>query len=233
MNQTSTTPATPSANANFVRRLYNWMLHWADTPYGLTALAILSFAESSVFPIPPDILLIALVLGAPTKWWRIAAVCTIASVVGGLFGYGIGMFFWQSVGTWIVENIAHMELVAVDGRMDIALPAYLVDNFANELGGAYLFQVYDAWNAWIVFVFGLTPLPYKLITVTAGVAQVNVGIFILASIASRALRFFAVAYILKLIGEPAKEFIEKHFNLLTIAFVVLLVGGFAAIKLLL
>lgn len=219
-----------TSQENPIKRLYNWVLHWADTPHGITALVIISFVESSFFPIPPDILLIALVLGAPTKWWRIALYCTIASVAGGLLGYGIGAFAWQSVGVWIVENITHKELVIVDGRPDIALPAYLVNHFRESLGGSYLFQVYDHWNAWIVFIFGLTPLPYKLVTITAGVARVDLAVFMLASVLARALRFFAVAYILRLIGEPAKEFIEKHFNLLTILFVVLLVGGFAVIK---
>ena len=218
---------------NPIKRLYNWVLHWADTPYGLLALAIISFMESSFFPIPPDVLLIALVLGAPTKWWRIATVCTIASVAGGMVGYGIGVFAWESAGIWIVENITHKELTVVNGRADIPLPAYLVNSFKESLGGAYLFEVYDHWNSWIVFVFGLTPLPYKLVTITAGVARVDFGIFILASIGARALRFFAVAYILRLIGEPAKVFIEKHFNILTIVFVVLLIGSFMVVKLIL
>lgn len=218
---------------NIVRRLYDWVLHWADTPYGIAALMVISFMESSFFPIPPDVLLISLVLGAPTKWWRIALACTIASVLGGMVGYGIGVFAWEGVGVWIVENIAHKELTMVDGRHDIALPPLLVDNFKDSLGGEFLFQVYDKWNAWIVFIFGLTPLPYKLVTITAGVARVNFGIFILTSIGARALRFFVVAYILRLVGEPAKDFIEKHFNLLTIVFVILLIGGFMVVKLIL
>ena len=102
--------------------------------------------------------------------------------------------------------------------------------FGDSLGGEYLFQVYDKWNAWIVGIFGLTPLPYKLVTITAGVAKINLGIFILTSIVARGFRFFLVAFILKLVGEPAKEFIDKYFNLLTIVFVALLIGGFAIVK---
>ncbi len=213
------------------RRMYDWVLHWADTRYGFLALLIISFLESSFFPIPPDVLLMALVLASPFKWWKIALGCTVASVIGGIFGYGIGMFAWESIGQMIVENIIRIELIEVDGRLDIALPAYLVENFKDVLGGSYLFQVYDVWNAWIVGIFGLTPLPYKLVTITAGVAQVNLTVFILTSIAARGFRFFVVAAVLRAIGEPAKVFIDKNFNFLTIVFVLLLIGGFAILKL--
>lgn len=212
------------------RRMYDWMLHWADTPYGLYALMLLSFAESSFFPIPPDVLLIALVLGCTTRWKRYALCCTFASVMGGLAGYGIGVFGWETMGRWIVENIAHMQLVEVNGRLDIALPRYLTESFGSRLGGGYLFEVYDTWNAWIVFVFGLTPLPYKLTTITAGVARVNLPVFIVASILARGCRFFVVAWILSKWGEPAKVFIDRYFNLLCIVFTVLLVGGFVMLS---
>jgi len=213
-----------------VRRLYDWMLHWADSKYGLLALVLLSFAESSFFPIPPDVLLIALVLGATSRWYKYAFWCTLASVAGGLAGYGIGVFAWDTMGRWIVENVAHMTLVDVNGRSDIALPSYLISSMGSALGGEYLFQVYDHWNAWIVFVFGLTPLPYKLTTITAGVAKVNLPIFLMASVAARACRFFLVAWLLHKWGEPAKLFIDRYFNLLCIAFVVLLIGGFVVLK---
>jgi uncharacterized membrane protein YdjX (TVP38/TMEM64 family) len=109
----------------------------------------------------------------------------------------------------------------------------MINLFGENLGGTYLFQVYDHWNAWIVYIFGLTPLPYKLVTVTAGVAQVNLPIFILASVLARATRFFAVAWILKKWGGLAKDYIDRYFNLLAVAFVVLLIGGFAVLKLVL
>ncbi|MFH1217866.1 MAG: DedA family protein [Pseudomonadota bacterium] len=215
---------------SLIRRMYDWVLHWADTPYGLPALMAISFMESSFFPIPPDILLIPLVMGSLTRWWRFALWCTAASVVGGIFGYGIGVFAWETAGRWIVENIAHVQLVEVNGRADIGLPAYIVKTFGPALGGDHLFQVYDRWNAWIVYIFGLTPLPYKLITITAGVAKINFPVFVLTSIAARATRFFAVAWMLKKWGKPAKAFIDKYFNLLCVAFVVLLIGGFAVVK---
>lgn len=215
---------------SLIRRLYDWMLHWADSKYGLTALVVLSFAESSFFPIPPDVLLVALVLGAPGRWYKYAFWCTIASVAGGLAGYGIGVFAWESMGCWIVENVAHMTLVDVDGRLDIALPSYLISSMGSLLGGEYLFQVYDYWNAWIVFIFGLTPLPYKLTTITAGVARVNLPVFLMASVVARACRFFFVAWLLHLWGEPAKRFIDRYFNLLCILFIGLLIGGFLLVK---
>ncbi|WP_132318669.1 YqaA family protein [Pseudobacteriovorax antillogorgiicola] len=216
---------------SIVRRLYDWVLHWADTPYGFTALVLISFVESSFFPIPPDVLLMALVLAAPTKWAKIAFACTLASVAGGVAGYGIGVLAWDTMGMWIVENLVRVPLTPVDGRMDIALPAYMTKMFGDSLGGSYLFQVYDTWGAWIVGIFGLTPLPYKLVTITAGVAQLNLPVFIITSIVARGFRFFVVSYILFKVGEPAKAFIDKHFNKLTIIFVVLLIGGFAVLKL--
>ncbi|WP_339134677.1 MAG: YqaA family protein [Candidatus Electrothrix sp. GW3-4] len=223
--------AAKQKKPGLIRRLYDWMLSWADSPYGLHALVIISFAESSFFPIPPDVLLIALVLGATTRWYKFALWCTLASVVGGLAGYGIGVFGWETIGQWIIQHIAHMKLTEVNGRLDIALPTYLVSSLGTSLGGEYLFQVYDHWNAWIVFVFGLTPLPYKLVTITAGVARVNLPVFLVASILSRSLRFFLVAWILSKWGVPARRFIDRYFNLLSIAFVVLLVGGFLILKL--
>lgn len=207
-----------------LRRLYAWVLHWGETPYGVPALVCLAFAESSFFPIPPDLLLIPLVLGALHKWRLLALWCTISSVLGGLAGYGIGMFAWETAGIWIFENVAHVDLVLVDGRLDIELPPYLI-TFADTLGGKHLFHVYDRWNAWIVLVFGLTPLPYKIVTITAGVAQVNLTTFLLASVTARGLRFFTVAWILSRWGKPAKVFIERYFNILAIIFIVLLTGG--------
>lgn len=232
LHTTSSTSSSPKSKPPIHRRMYDWVLQWANTPYAITALVLISFAESSFFPIPPDILLMALVLAAPRKWWKIAAICTAASVAGGIAGYGIGIFAWETMGRWIVEGLLGVQLTQVDGRLDIALPAYLVANFEQSLGGRYLFQVYDIWNGWIVAIFGLTPLPYKLVTVTAGVARVDLGVFIVASIIARGFRFFLVAAILGWIGPPAKVFIDKHFNLLTIAFVVLLIAGFGVLKLL-
>ncbi len=222
------TPPPPSWQLH--RRLYLWVLHWGYTPYALPALVALSFAESSFLPIPPDILLIPLVAGLPARWLRFALYCTLASVLGGVAGYGIGIFAWDTVGIWIVENLTQMELVTVMGRQDIALPSYLVEGLGAGLGGEYLFQVYDHWNAWIVFIFGMTPLPYKLVTITAGVAKVNLSVFMLASAVARGLRFFLVAWIIHKWGRQAINFIDRYFNPLCLLFIILLVGGFAVLK---
>ena len=209
------------------RRLYDWVLSWADTRWGLPALLVLAFCESSFFPIPPDVLLLPLVLGASERWFVFAAGTTLASVLGGLAGYAIGFFAWQTLGRWLIENVMRIELVTVAGREDVQLPAYM-ERLLN-VQPAYLFQTFDDWNAWIVFAFGLTPLPYKLITIAAGFAQVNLLIFVLASVVARGLRFFVLAFLLHKLGPPAQVFIDRHFNLLAIVFTVLLVGGFVVL----
>jgi len=198
-----------------IRRLYDWVLSWAESRHGTRALAGLAFAESSFFPIPPDVLLIALALGKPSKALRFALVCSVASVIGGMFGYFLGMVAWDTVGVWIVEHIAHVPVV--DGK-------YIVAHvFGREVN---VNEAYDQYNAWIVFAFGLTPLPYKLVTLSAGFCRINFPIFLLASVCSRSLRFFAVAIIIKIFGPKAKDIIDRYFNWLCIAFTILLIGGF-------
>ena len=210
-----------------VRRIYDWVLSWADSRYGFIALLVVAFCESSFFPIPPDVLLIPLVLGATHRYWHYALGTTIASVVGGIFGYGIGFFAWQTLGRWLVEKVMAIELLMVNGRQDVALPGYL----ASILNENYLFQTFDSYNAWIVFIFGLTPLPYKLVTISAGFTQTNPVVFTLASIGARGLRFFVVAYLIYRFGEGAKRFIDNYFNLLAIIFCLLLIGGFLVMTL--
>lgn len=194
------------------RRLYNWVIHFADTRHGPTALFLLSFAESSFFPIPPDVLLAPLTLGAPRKWFRFALVCSIASVLGGIFGYGIGMFLWDQIGQWVFDHLAFLK--------------FTPENFA-------IFQDwYDKYDFAIVFTCGFTPLPYKVCTITAGIAKISFFWFIIASAVSRSARFFLVAGLFGWKGEAMRPFIEKHFNWLSLAFVLLLAGGFAVLKLL-
>ncbi|MBM3289699.1 MAG: DedA family protein [Candidatus Hydrogenedentes bacterium] len=191
-----------------IKRLYDWVLSWANTPYGGTALVLLSFAESSFFPIPPDVLLIALCLGNRERWFRFASLCTAASVVGGLAGYGIGWGLWH----------------AVDQLFFTYVPGFTEEQFAKVQG------LYERWNFWVVFVAAFTPIPYKVITVSAGVFGINMAMFMIASVVGRAARFFLVAYLLHRYGEPIHAFIEKRFNLLTIVFVILLIGGFAVLR---
>lgn len=191
----------------FVRRSYDWVLSWANTRYGLPALAIIAFVESSVFPIPPDVLLIALVLGARTRWAKFALAASLASVAGGCFGYLIGAVFWSGVSTFFFSH---------------------VPGFTNE-AFAHVTQLYEEWNFWIVFTAGFTPLPYKVITISAGVFGIHFPVFLLASVLSRSARFFLLAWLLRRYGEPIRTFIDRYFNLLAIAFVILLFGGFILI----
>jgi membrane protein YqaA with SNARE-associated domain len=199
----------------FMRKLYDWVLHWAETPYGPLALFILAFAESSFFPIPPDALLIALALGVKEKSFKFAAICTIASVLGALAGYGIGHFVW-----W--DGINEFSVVA--NFFFDKIPGFTHELFYKVK------SLYDKWNFWIVFTAGFTPIPYKVFTVTGGAFNINLFLFVIASIISRAGRFFLVAFLIWKFGPQIKSFIDKYFNWLAIAFTVLLIGGFVGIK---
>ena len=198
----------PRRKSGWVRRLYDWVLHWADTPYGLQALAVLAFAESSVFPIPPDPLLIALCLGATRRALRFAAVATIASVLGGILGYGIGAVVWISVSDFFFVYVPGVTPEAFDTVQ----------------------RLYDRWDFWAVFVAGLTPIPYKVFTISAGVFAINFPVFIFASVLSRGLRFLLVAGLIYRFGESIRSFIDRYFNLLTWVFGLLLVLGFVLIE---
>lgn len=193
------------------RHLYDWVIHFADTKHGVTALFCLSFAESSFFPIPPDVLLAPLTLGAPKKWLRFALACSIASVLGGVFGYGIGAFLWGNIGPWAFEHLSSVGLTP--------------ENFET------FEKWYDKWDFWIVFACGFTPLPYKVCTISAGIARISFPGFLIASALSRSARFFLVAGLFGWKGEKIRPLIEKYFNWLSLLFVILLIGGFAVIKL--
>jgi membrane protein YqaA with SNARE-associated domain len=199
----------------WVRKLYDWVLSWAESPYGAWALFFLAFAESSFFPIPPDALLIALALGSREKSFRFAAITALGSVLGAIFGYAIGHFlWWNAPGEF--SSIAHF--------------------FYNNIPGfdeKVFFDVkalYDKWNFWIVFTAGFTPIPYKVFTISGGAFAVNFPMFLLASIVSRSARFFLVAGLIWKFGEPIREFIDKYFDWLALLFTVLLIGGFFVIN---
>ncbi len=185
-----------------LRRLYDWTMGLAAHRNALALLALVAFVESSVFPIPPDVLLVPMVLAARARAWRIALVCTVASVLGGLAGYGIGYFVFETVGRPLVE---------VYGGGDA---------FASFR------DAYNAWGLWIVFTAGLTPLPYKVFTIASGVTQLDPAIFDLGSVLSRGLRFFVVTAILWRYGEPLRAFVERRLGVVTAVFLVLLLGGF-------
>lgn len=190
-----------------VRRLYNWVLAWAERPSGPWALFGLSFAESSFFPIPPDVLLIALALGRPRRAFWFATLATVGSVLGGIVGYYIGATLFDTVGRPILEWYN-----ATD-RFDVVGELYR-DNVVLALGTA-----------------GFTPIPYKVFTIAAGAFDIALLPFVVISTVSRGLRFFIVAALIYFFGPPIKQFIDKYFNLITIGFVVVLVGGFLLVRL--
>jgi len=189
-----------------IRRLYDWCLAMAHHRAALWVLALVSFMESSFFPIPPDIILIPMVLAAPHRAWLIAGVCTIASVLGGVAGYGIGMFAYESIGVPMLEWAGKAEYF---------------DRFAER---------YNEWGIWVVLTAGVTPFPYKVITILSGATALPLGVFIATSIFARGLRFFVVAGLLWRFGDPIREFIERRLGLLFTLFVVLLVGSFALLR---
>ena len=198
-----------------IRKLYDWVLHWADTPYGALALFLLAFAESSFFPIPPDALLIALVLGARTKAFRLAANCTLGSVTGAIAGYAIGNFLW-----WTPAN----EFTGLALFFFEHIPSFTQDAFYGVQ------KLYEQYDFWIVFTAGFTPIPYKVINITSGAFDISMVMFLVASIISRGARFFLVALLIWKFGPPIKKFIDKYFNLLATVFIILLVGGFLLLK---
>jgi len=200
---------------NYLRRLYDWILHWAETKYGVPALFLLALAESSFFPIPPDVLLIPLALGARSKAIRFALVCSVASIVGGIAGYGIGYYSWWNG----AEAYSAVALFFFNH-----IPGFTEQVFLN------IQEKYEIYNFLIVFTAGFTPIPFKIITISAGAFSVNFPMFLLASTVSRSARFFLVALLIRQFGEPITAFIDKYFNVLSIIFTFLLIGGFLVLK---
>lgn len=191
-----------------LRALYDWTMAKAASPHANRWMAAVSFAESSFFPIPPDLLLAPMVLADRKAWWRIALLCTFWSVIGGVVGYGIGYFLYETIGVRVIE------LYHLNDKFDALRDAFI------------------EYGAEILILKGMTPIPYKLLTITAGVAGLNIWVFIGASILSRAMRFFLVAALLYRWGEPMQAFIEKRLTLVTTVVAVLVIGGFFVLKLL-
>lgn len=190
------------------RRLYDWVLSWAHTPYGELALFLLAFTEASFFPIPPDVLLIALCISLPLRSYRYAAIACCGSVLGGTVGYAIGMTLWGSAGPFFFQYV----------------PGFSQEKFA------YVRELFVSYDFWTIFAAGFTPIPYKIFTIAAGVFKIEFPVFVLASLVSRGLRFLVVAWLLKRYGTLARGFIDRYFNLLTLIFLLLLVGGFILIE---
>jgi membrane protein YqaA with SNARE-associated domain len=201
-----------------LRKLYDWILHWAETPYGPAALFLLAFAEASFFPVPPDALLIALVLGFTQKAFKFATICLVGSVTGALLGYVIGHFLW-----WTPDgNFTSLALFFFN-----TLPGFSEKDF-NVIQ-----KMYSEYDFWIIFTAGFTPLPYKVFTVSSGAFKISLPMFIIASIISRGARFFFISFLIWKFGPQIKSFIDKYFNWLAIIFTILLIGGFFAINYLL
>lgn len=189
-----------------LRRLYDWVLRLAEHKHAPSALFGVSFAESSFFPLPPDLMLVPMVLAERMKAWRFALITTVGSVLGGIFGYFIGAVLFETVGQPIVD------FYGLSHKMD------------------FVFENYKTYGAIIVFIAGFTPIPYKAFTIASGVAGLSLPIFIVASLVSRGARFFIVSGLLYLFGETIKAFIEKYLGILTLVFTVVLIGGFFMIK---
>ena len=190
----------------FLRSIYDWTLSLAETRFALLALAIVAFVESSVFPIPPDVMLIPMILAARHRAFLIAGICTIASVLGGMFGYWIGAELFQSVGQPVLEFY---------GKAD------KFDEFTAR---------FNEYGPWAVLFAGVTPFPYKVITITSGATGLDIWVFTISSVVARALRFFLVATLLWYFGEPIRRFIEERFGLVATVAIVLLFGGFLMVR---
>lgn len=189
-----------------IRALHNWTIRLAEHPHAMWALAFVAFIESSVFPIPPDILMIPMILAAPRRAFLIAAVATVSSVLGGLFGYWIGAALFEQVGLPVLEFYGKTE------------------NFDTFR------QTYNDWGAWAVLIAGVTPFPYKVVTILSGSTGLNLTVFMLASVVARGLRFFVVAALLWKFGAPIRDFIERRLGAIFALLIVLLLGGFVLLR---
>jgi|TARA_B100000315_G_scaffold85622_1_gene78485 membrane protein YqaA with SNARE-associated domain len=182
------------------------VLHWAETPYGALALFLLALSESSFFPIPPDVLLIVLSIGAPKKSFKFALICSVGSVIGGCIGYIIGWQFMSGIGERIIA------FYGLDQKFD------------------YIRELYRAYDAWAIGIAGFTPIPYKVFTISAGAFNINFWVFIVASVVSRSARFFLVGGLIYCFGPRIQSFIDNYFNLLAVAFTVFLIAGFVVLR---
>ena len=204
---------------NFIRAIYDWVIHLSKKPNGSRSLALISFSEASFFPIPPDVLLIPLCLGNRNNSLKFALICSIFSIFGAILGYYIGKLLWWDVPGIQYSNLANLFFEYVPG--------------INDNGFMKIKNLYENWDFWIVFTAGFTPIPFKLITISAGTFNINFPMFVIASVISRSARFFIVASLIRIFGEAIRNFIEKYFNILAVTFTILLIGGFILIKLVL
>jgi membrane protein YqaA with SNARE-associated domain len=198
---------TGAAGGAMFRGLYNWTLRLARHRHAIPAMAAISFAESSFFPIPPDVMLVPMVLARRSQAYLIATVCTVASVTGGMLGYAVGYFLYDSVGL------------------------YLVNLYGMHDAAAEYQRWYGEYGAWVILIKGLTPIPFKLVTIASGLARFDFGLFVLLAAVTRGIRFFAMAFLLKRYGAPIERFIDERLTLVSWGMLGLLVAGFAAVLL--
>lgn len=198
-----------------LKKVYDWVLHWADTPYGPLSLFILAFTESIFFPVPPDVLLIALALGSSGKSFIFAICCTIGSVSGAFIGYAVGHF------TWLTSN---GEFTALANFFFENIPGFSVSLFNN------IKVLFNEWDFWVIFTAGFTPIPYKIFTIASGVFDINLILFSVASLISRGARFFLIAWLIWKFGPGIKQFIEKYFNMIAIGLTACLILVIVTIK---
>ena len=197
-----------------LRKLYNWVLHWAETPHALLALFILSFSEASFFPVPPDVLLIVLVLGRREQALKFAVICSIASIAGGFVGYSIGHFIWWDGTNY--NSFANFFFNNIPGFTEA-----LFQKIQNQ---------YNNYGFIIIFTAGFTPIPFKVFTISAGAFDISLPLFLIASTISRSARFFLVSFLIWKYGEKINYFIDRYFNLLSILFVIILFGSYFLIN---
>jgi membrane protein YqaA with SNARE-associated domain len=188
-----------------LRRLYDRTIALASKPHAMWALGGVSFTESSFFPIPPDALLIPMVLARPDRGWTIALVCTVSSVLGGILGYAIGYFLYETLGQWLI-NLYGMQAAGEQFRVG-----------------------YAQWGLWIILIKGLTPIPYKLVTIVSGAAAFDIWVFIAASIVTRGARFYIEVALLKVFGPSIRRFVEKYLTLVATGLLVFVVAGFVVV----
>lgn len=189
------------------RALYDWTLRLASHRHAIRSMAFISFCESSFFPIPPDVMVVPMVLARRDQAYLIAAVCTISSVLGGMVGYAIGMFLYDSVGQWLIRFYG----------MGEGIEAFR--------------ETYQKWGVWIILIKGFTPIPFKLVTIASGIAAFNFPVFVAAALVTRGARFFLIAWLLRRYGASMQEFIERRLTLVGWLFLAALVGGFAVVAL--
>ncbi len=189
---------------SLLRRCYNWSLEAAHKPHAVWSMGAIAFAESSFFPVPPDVMLVPMSLARPGRAYVLAAWCTVASVLGGLVGYAIGALLYDSVGAWLIHLYGYGDKV---------------ESFR---------AAYAQWGSWIILLKGLTPIPYKIVTITSGFAGYSFGLFVVLSVITRGTRFFVLAFLLHRYGEQARTIIERRLGLWTLGLAALVVGGMVA-----